>query len=339
MSNEVALDASYFQGALSVESTAEGLQPWRLPHTKRHWFVSPGEGLMGRAACPSGVRLRFETEAESLTLRFRPLAAPGPAIPDRHCFDAVIGDRIVQMVRCGGGAEEAVFDAIGTGRRTIELWLPLDCPVTITGLLASDKATVRPVPDPRPVWVTWGSSLTHCVRAASAARTWPATVARRFGLNLINLGFGGHCYLDPAVALVIRDLPARYISLKLGINTIGGGVNDRMYQALVAAAVAIIREKHSVTPLALVSPIAYPPHETTPSAVGYTISGMRQAMELVHRRFVDAGDRNLHYVDGLAIMSVDELDRYSRDQCHPNAEGIDVMADHFSEQVMRRLMA
>ena len=334
MTRPVALDEAYFQGRLSVERTGEGFKPWRLPHTLRHRF---DDGLMIKAGCPSGVRLRFATEASALTLRFTPLDEPGPAIPDGHCFDAVIDDRIVQVVRCRGGATAAVFDAIGSGRRTVELWLPLDCPVIITELLASDAAQVRPVPDQRPLWVTWGSSLTHCVRAGSAARTWPATVARRHGLNLVNLGFGGQCHLDPAVAMVIRDLPAQFMSLKLGINAlINPSVNSRTYMALVAAAVAIIREKHPQTPLVLVSPIGFPNNETTPNAVGYTVAAMRADMELVHRRCVAAGDTNLHYVDGLTILNLDEIARYAKDQCHPNADGIDLMADRFSARVMRR---
>jgi len=339
MTKAVALDATYFQGVLSVEQTADGLRPWRLPHTQPQRFLTPDDMLMTKAGCPSGVRLRFATEATALTLRFQPLDEPGPAIPDGHCFDAVIDGRILQVIRCRGGATEVVFDAIGHGRRTVELWLPLDCPVTITELLAADAATVRPVPDPQPLWVTWGSSLTHCVRASSSARTWPAIVARRYGLNLINLGFGGQCHLDPTVAMVIRDLPAQFISLKLGINAlINATVNSRTYTALVAAAVAIIREKHPQTPLALVSPIGFPLNETTMNAAGYTIAAMRRDMEFVCHRYVAAGDTNLHYVDGLTIFNLDEIARHTTDQCHPNAAGIELMADRFSELVMRRLL-
>lgn len=330
----VTIDASFVQGALSVESTPHGLKPWRLPHAKRHVFISPNEGLMGRAACASGVRLRFETDAASVALRFRPLPDPGTGIPDRHCFDAVINGRIVQVVRCGGGVSEAVFDAIGTGRRTVELWLPPSCPVTLTELAVPDGVAVEPVPDPRPLWVTWGSSLTHCVRGGSAAQTWPATVARRHGLNLVNLGFGGECCLDPSVAMVIRDLPARYITMKLGINTINRGMIGRLYFALVAAAVALVREGHPRTPVVLISPIAYPPRETQPNPMGYTMADMRRDMAAVHSRFVEAGDRNLHYIDGLRLFSTEENLRYTADQCHPNAEGIDLMAEHFSEHVM-----
>jgi lysophospholipase L1-like esterase len=325
------VDGSWFQGVVSVERVGEGLRPWRLPHQRRHLF---DDGLLARAACTSGVRLRFETDATALSLAFEPLEAPTPVIPNGHCFDVVVDNCIVAVTRCAGGATEARFDAIGTGRRIVEVWLPPSCPVTVTALTAEGATFARAVPDPRPRWVTWGSSLTHCVRAGSAARTWPASVARRHDLNLLSLGFGGQCHLDPTVAMVIRDLPAQAISMKLGINTVGGSVNERTYPALVTAAVAIVREKHPDTPLVLISPIGYPPHETTPNAVGYTIEGMRRDMEGVYRRLVETGDRHLYYVNGLNLFSVREIAAYTEDQCHPNAEGMDLQAEHFTEHVM-----
>jgi S-ribosylhomocysteine lyase LuxS involved in autoinducer biosynthesis len=61
---------------------------------------------------------------------------------------------------------------------------------------------------------------------------------------------------------------------------------------------------------------------------------MRRDMEEVYRRLVEAGDHNLFYVNGLDIFSVAEIAAYSSDQCHPNAEGMDLQAEHFSEHVM-----
>ena len=39
-------------------------------------------------------------------------------------------------------------------------------------------------------------------------------------MHLTSLGFGGQCHLDLFVAQTIRDLPADYISLKVGINIV-----------------------------------------------------------------------------------------------------------------------
>jgi hypothetical protein len=332
------LDESWFQGAVSVERVGQGFRPWRLPHQRRHLFPAPDSDLMARAAHASGVRLRFETDATALTLTFAALEMPGPQIWNGHGFDVVIENRIVREAHCRGGATEAVFEGIGTGRRIVELWLPPSCSVTVTGLRAEGATFARPAPDDRPLWVTWGSSITHCARAGSAARTWPATVARRHNLNLLNLGFGGQCHLDPAVAMLIRDLPAQYITMKFGANTVGGSLDARTFPMLVTAAVAIVREKHPATPLALISLIAFPPHENKPNAVGYSAELMRRDMEAVCRSLVQAGDRNLHYVDGLSLFSAAEIAQYSVDQCHPNALGMDVQAEHFSEHVMARLL-
>lgn len=334
----IELTEAYIAGAASVECVDGDLQPWRLPHPAHHLFPSPDDGLLARAACTSGVRLRLETDATDLTLQFRPLPEAHAAVPDGHAFDLVIDNKIAQVARGGLGATEVTFTGLPSGRRVVEAWLPPSCPVTLTGLMVNASATARPLPDRRPLWVTWGSSLTHCVRAGSAGRTWPATVARAFDLNLMNLGFGGQCHLDPAVAMYIRDLPAAYITLKLGVNTISGSVNARTYPVLVTAAVAIIREKHPHTPLALISPFGFPRNEDTPNVVGYTIGAMRRDMEAVYRRFLNAGDRNLYYVNGARIFTLEDIAAYTEDQCHAGPAGIDLQAERVAEHVMPLLL-
>ena len=50
------------------------------------------------------------------------------------------------------------------------------------------------------------------------------------------------------------------------------------------------------------------------------------------------GDRNLIYVNGLEVFDLDLIARYTEDQCHPNADGIEIQADNFDHAVMGRLM-
>jgi hypothetical protein len=335
---DVVITESFINGAVSAEPLETGCRPWRLPHHRRHLFPSPGDGLMGRAQCTSGVRLRFATDATAVSLRFAAMPPVQPQLPDGHAFDLVVENEIVDNTYANEGDTSVSFSGLPGGDTPVEIWLPPSCGVDLQHLTVPADSQIRPLPDRRPMWVTWGSSLTHCVRAGSAARTWPATVARTHDLNLVCLGFGGQCHLDPMVAMLIRDLPADLISLKLGINTVSGSVNARTYGALVTAAVAIIREKHVHTPLALVSPIGYPPHETNPNAVNYTIGGMRADMAAVHRRLVAHGDRSLYYVDGLEIFNLEEIAEHTEDQCHPGAAGIDIKAVHFSEKVMPLLL-
>lgn len=335
----VNLAADVFEGAISVEEGAGWLKPWRLPEKKRRLFPSPEEGLLMRAEMASSVRLRFATDSSMVALRFQPLGEIPPGCErDRITFDLTCDGEIVATADVAAGGAEAVFGGLSAGHRVFELWLPPEVPIAITDLCIDDGSGFTIPEDPRPKWITYGSSLTHCVRANSTSRTWPAIVARERGLNLTSMGFGGQCCLDPMVGLVIRDQPADVITLKLGINCIGGALSARTFAGSVLGLVAIIREKHATTPIGLVSPIGYPPHETEPNVVGYTIGGMREAIADVRERLVEAGDGNLSYHDGLDVFNLDLIAQYTTDQCHPNGDGIEVMAENFDRTVMADLV-
>lgn len=65
-----------------------------------------------------------------------------------------------------------------------------------------------------------GSSISHSSLAPNPGDTWPAIAAAGLGFAHTNLGFSGNAMLDPFVARTIRDTPADFISIKIGINLI-----------------------------------------------------------------------------------------------------------------------
>ncbi len=332
-----ALADELFQGHVELQHGDGWVKPWRLPQSRAALFPSPDEGLLARAEITSGVRLRFATESQQLRLHFQPLPTSAPASErEGFLFDLTIDGELLVSASVLPGGNEAVFDDLPAGDKVVEIWLSQEVPVALTGL--EGGCPCHPVADDRPRWVTYGSSLTHCVRAHSPARTWPALVARRRGLQLTSLGFGGQCHLDAMVGSVIADLPAEYITLKLGINTISGSLSARSFPAAVVGLVQIIRHKHPDTPMALVSAIGYPPRETDPNPVGYTIGAQRRDMEDVHARLESLGDRNLIYVNGLEVFDLDLIARYTEDQCHPDGDGIEIKAENFDRAVMDRLL-
>ncbi len=336
---QIELDKSWFEGAVEIEKGDGYLKPWRLPCSRRHLFPSPNDGLFNAAEHCSGVRLRFLTDSSSLTLHFQPLPPlERPETSHLYIFDLTIDGELVASKGVGAGGESVTFEQLPEGEKIVELWLPQHVGMKVTGLETAGKADARAVDDVRPRWITYGSSLTHCVRAHGPSRIWPAIVARRHGLNLTSLGYGGQCHLDPLVAMMIRDMPADYITLKVGINTVSGSLSARTFPAAVMGLVQIIREKHEQTPVGLVSPIGYPPHETTPNRVDYTIGAMREAIADVQVRLRKAGDRHLLYTNGLKVFSLDEIATYTLDQCHPNGDGILLMADNFDREVMTPLL-
>ncbi len=318
----------YVYGAVSVQAESDWIQPWRLPHDRINLF--PAEGLVNSAAACAGVRVRFATEAGRLTLVVEPEDEP-------RQYDLVIDNRLVQGKTLQPGADRIEFADLPMGTKVVEVWLDQRTRTRLRGLELPDGLAPAPAPDERANWVTYGSSITHCTGAHSPARTWPAIVARRHDLHLTCLGFGGQCHLDALVGRVIRDLPADLISLKLGINVMGGcTLNERTFETAVIGLVQIIREKHPGTPIAMISPIVSPPRETTPNSVQMTLQIMRHEIADAAMRLSHCGDGKLSYVSGLDLFGPDLVERFLPDGLHPNADGYVQLAENFSRVVMER---
>ena len=321
-----------FEGAISLERKEGGaVQPWRLPF-EAHAFFEPS--VANKASMPAGVRLTFSSDTASVALDIEP---PGVEPDPPWVFDLLVDGQLHQRVEPGMEAATVSFDGLPAGERRIELYLPSQyAPVTVRALRIDAGATAAAVPDRRKRVVFYGSSITHCRHAAGPSETWPALVARRFGLHLTSLGYGGDCHMDPVVGRMIRDLPADCIGLKLGINMMSGSVSDRTFRALAIGLIETIREGHPDTPLAVVSPICHPPNETTENAVGMTLALMRQRLEEACALFTARGDRNVHYVDGLRLMGPGEVHLYA-DGIHPSAEGYRYLAAAYAREVMPKL--
>jgi lysophospholipase L1-like esterase len=131
------------------------------------------------------------------------------------------------------------------------------------------------------------------------------------------------------VARMIRDLPADYLSMCVGINIMGGGsLSARTFQAAVIGFIEIVREKHPDTPYAVMSPIFSLSRETTENRVEMTLVKMREQIAEAVAKLQGYGDGNLFYIDGLDLMG-GEFDSYMPDHLHPNAEGYRIMAERF----------
>ena len=327
----MSVTPKWFEGAISFEKTEGGLKQWRLPFAERGLFPSPDESLLSRAEMAAGVRLRFETDARAAGLRVAPRN-------EKRIFDVTIGPKLIASVMLAENMTDVLFDRLPAGRKVIEMWLPPRQLTVVSRLLLPAGATARPVPDKRPKWVTYGSSITHCGSAHSPARTWPGVVARAMGWNLTCLGYGGQCHIDSMIARMIRDLPADYISLKLGINVMGGSsLGRRTFRPAIIGMVKIIREKHPRTPMAVISPIISPPRETTPNLVGMHLTLMREQVKDAVDRLIAAGDRNLRYVSGLDLFGPGEVG-YLPDQLHPNGDGYELLGRNFARKVARKMV-
>jgi hypothetical protein len=328
-------------GAISLERGNGWVKPWRLPLEDLVLFgkLDPPDALLVRAGMPAGVRLAFHSDSRTLGGEIEPLPDDAYALePARNARMDLVCDGELHQSLPLHNEPSFQFEGLPAGQKLIELWLPHYRELRLCSLQIDDGASVQPYEDSRPGWLVYGSSNTQCRGAASPTRTWPAIVARGVGLNHTNLGFGGQCHLDPMVARIISSLDADFITLEVGINIyIEASLTPRTLRSSLIGFLQILRDGHPQVPITVMSSFFSPGRETTPNAVCFTLTSMRDEIATVVSDLRAHGDEQLHYFDGLEIFGED-LAHLLPDQLHPNAEGNQIIGDRFAERVAPRLL-
>lgn len=371
----IPLTPDLVHGAIDLDATDRGLRPQRLPSRVRERDADPQ--LTAMRSQPSGVRVRFATEASAVALDLHALRISYRGLDrPRGAVDVVVdGDVVAQrMLRSGdtvevdlqtgastfvpGDAESIEVTLPPGGTKVVELWLPHNEQVDL-GSLRADGA-VRPAPEDGPLWVHHGSSISQGSNASSPTAIWPVVAARRAGVRLHNLGFGGSALADPFLARVIRDSPADLISIKLGINIVGLDVMRlRSFVPAIHGFLDTIRDGHPDTPLRVISPIFCGIHEQTPGpgamdtdALGrgevrfiatgdpadtasgrLTLEVVRTALEqIVAAR---SGDPNLAYLDGRELYGAADAARLPLpDDLHPGTPAHELIGSRFADLIL-----
>lgn len=322
----VPISAALLQGTVHCNEDKSGLHPWRFPPERLVLINNDGFSKAARAG--AGVRLRFHTDASALTLHYE-----GHGEDQR--FDLVAAGEILQKAK--GSQSEVAFSLEG-GEMTYEIWLPPKGDVTLKTLELTDANTFSIPSDPRPRWITYGSSITQSAGATSPALTWPAIVARENNLHLTCLGFSGQCHLDPAVAEVIATTPADVVTLKIGININNqGSLNLRTFRPAMAHLVERVRRSHPSIPIGLVTSIHAPGREKQPNQHDILLEDYRNEVRAVHGILQGWGDAQLHLFEGPDLLGPDHTDHFP-DGLHPNGLGYQLLGDAFSKTVMKPLL-
>ena len=317
----------YWAGCIDLDISDCGVTPWRARLADQSLYH---DGFIARITVPAGVRLVLQSDTSSLRLE----VSWTNYDDDPAYYDLVVDGEFFQRVECSKAQGTVLFSGIPKGDRTLEVYLPVTfgC-VTVSGVAVDDEASVEPVVDRRPRWVTHGSSITMCRPSEFPTAAWPAIVAKQCGLNHINLGYGGQCKVETLVARYISATPADGISVCLGINVHSGDLSPRTFRPAAAGFLLTIRDGHPDVPLVVCSPIYSQPRETTPGTTGLSLQGIRDDLESLVSDLRDRGDNHIHYVSGLDLLG--EADAHHMpDDLHPNREGCRVLADNFVRVVV-----
>ena len=312
-----------FEGAVSVETNADYVSPWRIDYSRLRLFPVLKDDK-GKSCC--GVRLCFSTDSKNVILRF--------GIHDHEIkMDVYINEAFHEKIILEPGRQQVELKTGEDGEKCYTIWLDHRHGVRFVSVSINDGAAIGKTPVTMKRWVHYGSSISQAGAADSPSMTWAAIAARKNSLHLTNLGFGGQCKIDPMMAFVISDLPSDFITLKLGINLYPGGLTHRTFLPGILGFVKIIREKKPDTPIVLISPVYCPNREdSNPVEGNVCLRDMRAYVSEAAQIFRDYGDKNIFYADGLKIFGPDEL-KYMPDQLHPNADGQPVFAHNFRKEI------
>jgi hypothetical protein len=364
------------RGVARIDKTERGLTFSRLPEwTYLQHDHAPIVAKMAERL--SGAHIDIETAASQITVTYRStrdsnpstnwMAGPSTIAITTDGFEESISHsngnlRIfnfdVVELEIEGEDSIATFDLPKVeSPRIVQIWVPQNCPIELISIEADDDW--QPVSSSfKPLWVHYGSSISHCEDADGPLGVWPVAAARELGLDIYNLGLGGCANLEQFAARTIRDMPAHAISLKLGINVVNtASYTARTFGPAVHGFIDTIREGQPDVPILVISPVCCPAHENNPGPsstdangmvqgqqfsehdwIGeLTLSGIREILsELVAARA--ATDSNLYYMDGLQLFNETEA-LTMPDGIHPDAAGYRKIATNFVERYPREWLA
>jgi hypothetical protein len=364
------------RGVARIDKTERGLTFSRLPEwTYLQHAHAPIVAKMAERL--SGAHIDIETAASQITVTYRStrdsnpstnwMAGPSTMAITTDGFEESIShsngnlrifnvDVVEQEIE--GEDSTAKFDLPKVeSPRIVQIWLPQNCPIELISIEADDDW--QPASSSfKPLWVHYGSSISHCEDADGPLGVWPVAAAREIGLDIYNLGLGGCANLEQFAARTIRDMPAHAISLKLGINVVNNASDTtRTFGPAVHGFIDTIREGQPDVPILVISPVCCPAHENNPGPSSTDANGMVQGQQFSEHDWIgeltlrgireilselvaarSATDPNLYYMDGLQLFNETEA-LTMPDGIHPDAAGYRKIAANFVERYPREWLA
>jgi hypothetical protein len=319
---DAAATVRALEGFIDVEWAADRswAMPWRLPVADLDLHH---RDLVLPAMCPSGVRIRLRTASTRILLDAESVQLQGGPVFEAWCDLSVDGE-VVRSTALGVAG--VVFGGLPPGEKDIEIALPIVPAVRLRGLRALDGEALRALPDGRPRWTVYGSSISHGYEA-TPTQTWPATAARLSGRNLTNLGYGGACLLDPLVGRMLAKHPADFITLELGINVYNSAaLRERTFLPAVHGLLAEIRSRQPELPVTVLGPVFGGTRETEladgmSEAFGdLTLGALREQLHDAVELHRNRGDTALTWIDGRDLCSAEDAAHgVLPDGLHPHA--------------------
>lgn len=289
----------------------------------------------GTAGIPAGVRLEFTGAARAVQIAYRTRTADLGYRGDAAgtTFAAYQGDVLLDELDAVLGDGMAMLELQDADEdQPIVVHLPEGMKPEIISLRAIEGA-LAPAPA-QPRWICYGDSIAEGWSASAPALAWPAVAGRRYGLDVVNLGYAGAARGEIATAeqIAALDAPA-VISVGHGTNCWSRTPHSAtQMMADMAAFLKVLREGHPGVEIVVCSPVLRPDAEDTRNRLGATLEDLREAIEDVTLSRIDRGDEHLTLVRGAALLREEHL----TDGIHPSDEGHRILAEAFGRRIAEK---
>lgn len=296
----------WLRGLLTVDRAGTG----RLPELVRDRV--PGD-TWDASLVPAGVRLEFRAGPGTIELGIAAsILGSRAARRDMHRLSVWADGRHHSNIELSEGNSRVVIPTEQSGRYVVHL--PEGMAVRIDDIGADHE--LRPVPD-EPVWLAYGDSITQGWSASDQGLNYPAIVARRLGLDWVNLGFAASARGEIAIAEQMAVHRADIISVAFGTNNwVKTPTGPAHLRGIMDDFITVLRAGHPQVPIVVISPVVRPDAEANPNVLGATLTDLRAAIEDVVRDRA-ATDRHLALIAGRPLIEEREL----ADSVHPDDRG------------------
>ncbi len=309
-------------GVYTARPLPDGCRFHRLPPTLWRLY-DDGGGLAARAACSTGVRLRFRSNTRRLRVTWR------YGEPVRWYFLGVMAVDGERRDAFGPVSRQAswsgcLFEQPEPVAHTFDLWLPHLCPAEVAAIALDDGAAFEPLPPPARTWLAFGDSITQGMNASLPVFAWTARAALALDANLLNFGVGGATF-DPVLADAVAETPdCRWVTVAYGANDFNMERPVDVMAGHAAGLLDALRRRHPAARRVLITPIPFF-RQVPRNTQGATLDDYRGALAAV------AASTGAACIDGTDLVPADPV--FFNDRSHPNDAGMQA----YSQNLLTRL--
>ena len=218
-------------------------------------------------------------------------------------------------------ASDCLLKEVEPIMRHYRLYFPLRNPVSGLKIGVPSEAKFKPNP-PRTTKsiLFYGSSIVHGAYASRAGMVYPSILGRWLDRPIINLGFSGRAKMERELAYLLAELDPAVFVLDPLPNMDLQLINERAEEFL-----SILCEARPDTPIIMVEDFPLT-HAWIHQKALCEHQLKWDAFARIYHKLQDAGNSNLHYVEGLHSIGDDNAGTV--DGIHPNDLGCKRLANN-----------